>query len=199
MKKIHHKKALKLSIFTVSYNVVEGVGAFIVGSFTHSTALLAFGLDSFIESLSASTMIWRFARHRADEEEEKTEKRAFKIVGYSFFILGVYVLYQAVTKLIQSEEPERSFFGMLIAAMSLIIMPFIFRAKNRLGKQIGSRSLVADSKQTLACIFLSAILLIGTGLNYFFGIWWADPVAAIAIALFLIRESLEMRKGHSHH
>jgi cation diffusion facilitator family transporter len=199
MKKQYHQKALKLSLFTVSYNVVEGLAALIVGTFTNSTALVAFALDSFVESLSASTMIWRFAKHRSDEEEDRIEKKAFKIIGYSFLILGAYILYEAVTKLIQAEEPDRSLFGMIVAIASLIIMPILFKAKYRLGKQIGSQSLVADSKQTLACVVLSAVLLVGTGLNYFFGLWWADPVAAILIALFLLRENWEMRKGEGHH
>lgn len=199
MKKQYHQKATKLSVFTVSYNVIEGVSAFVVGSLTSSTALLAFALDSFIESISASTMIWRFRKHRSDADEAKTEKNAYKIVGYSFMVLGAYVLYQALNNLIRMEEPDRSLFGAIIAAVSLIIMPFVSRAKYRLGKKIGSKSLIADSRQTLICVMLSAILLVGTGLNYFFGIWWADPLAAVAIALFLLRESFEMRKGHLHH
>lgn len=199
MKKQYHQQAVKLSAFTVSYNIIEGVSAFIFGTLTQSTALVAFALDSFIESISASTMIWRFRKHRTDAEEEATEKRAYKIVGYSFLILGAYVLYQALSNLLQKEEPDRSLFGVIVAIASLIIMPMLFKAKYRLGKKIGSKSLVADSRQTLACVILSAILLVGTGLNYFFGIWWADPVAAIAISLFLLRESFEMRKGHAHY
>lgn len=198
MKKQYHQQATKLSVFTVSYNIIEGVAAFTFGALTQSTALVAFALDSFIESISASTMIWRFGKHRDDAEEEKTEQRAYKIVGYSFLVLGTYVLYQALSNLIRMQEPERSLFGAVIATVSLIIMPFVSRAKYRLGKKIGSKSLVADSRQTLMCVMLSAILLMGTGLNYFFGIWWADPLAAVAIALFLLRESFEMRKGHIH-
>lgn len=199
MKQQYHRQATKLSVFTVSYNIIEGVAAFTFGAFTQSTALIAFALDSFIESISASTMIWRFRKHRSAAEEEKTEQRAYKIVGYSFMILGAYVFYQALNNLIRMEEPDRSLFGMVVATASLIIMPFLSRAKYRLGKKIGSKSLKADSRQTLICVMLSAILLVGTGLNYFFGIWWADPLAAIAIALFLLRESFEMRKGHVHH
>lgn len=198
VRKQHNRQAIRLSVFTVSYNIIEGVAAFIFGALTQSTALVAFALDSFIESVSASTMIWRFSKHRSDEEEEKTEQRAYKIVGYSFLILGAYVLYQALNNLIRMEEPERSLFGAGIATVSLIIMPFISRAKYRLGKKIGSKSMVADSRQTLICVMLSAVLLVGTGLNYFFGIWWADPLAAVVIALFLLRESYEMRKGHPH-
>lgn len=199
MKKQYHQQALKLSFFTVGYNIIEGVSAFIFGALTSSTALVAFALDSFIESISASTMIWRFRKHRTDAEEEATEKRAYKIVGYSFLILGAYVLYESLSKLLQKEEPERSLFGVIVATASLIIMPILFKAKYRLGKQIASKSLVADSRQTLVCVMLSAILLVGTGLNYFFGIWWTDPAAAILIAIFLLRESFEMRKGHAHH
>lgn len=198
VRKQHHRQAIRLSVFTVSYNIVEGVAAFTFGALTQSTALVAFALDSFIESISASTMIWRFRRHRSTAEEEKTEQRAYKIVGYSFLVLGAYVLYQALNNLIRMEEPERSLFGAGIASVSLIIMPFVSRAKYRLGKKIGSKSMVADSRQTLICVMLSSVLLVGTGLNYFFGIWWADPLAAVVIALFLLRESYEMRKGHLH-
>ncbi len=199
MKKQHHRQALKLSVFTVAYNIVEGVAAFVFGAFTNSTALVAFGLDAFIESVSASTMVWRFSRHRSKAEEEKTEARAFKIVGWSFLVLGGYVLYKALSNLINEVEPEQSLIGMIIASMSLIVMPFLFRAKYKLGKKIGSKSLVADSKQTFACLMLSAVLLVGTGLNYFFGLWWADPLAAVIISVLLLRESYEMLRHGSHH
>lgn len=194
MKKQDHRKALKLSVLTVGYNIVEGVVAVSFGVASGSSALLGFGLDSFAESLSGSIMIWRFARHGTEEEEERKEQRAYKLVGLSFFVLGAYVLYEAVTQLLSGEAPEQTIAGVVIAMLSLLIMPFLFLAKNRLGKKIGSSSLVADSKQTFACIMMSVTLLVGAGINYVSDIWWADPVAAIIIAIMLLREGYEIRK-----
>ncbi|TAH32537.1 cobalt transporter [Candidatus Saccharibacteria bacterium] len=191
MKEIYRKRALLLSFATVGYNLIEGVIAIAFGIATKSSALLAFGLDSFIESLSGSVMIWRFGKDRSAEEEERVEQKAQKLVAYTFFILGAYVLIDASMQLLAREQPEKSLFGIVIAVLSLIIMPALALAKYRTGKRLGSKSLVADSKQTLACIIMSVTLLIGVGLNYFFGIWWADPVAGIAIALLLFHEGKE--------
>jgi divalent metal cation (Fe/Co/Zn/Cd) transporter len=136
-------------------------------------------------------MIWRFSKHRSEEDEERAEQKAQKLVAYTFFILGAYVLIDASLALITGEEPEKSLIGIVIAVLSLLIMPSIALAKYRLGKQIKSRSLVADSKQTFACVIMSVTLLLGVGLNYLFGFWWADPVAGIAIALLLFNEGKE--------
>lgn len=198
MKKQSHKKALRLSIFTVAYNVVEASVAITFGAISGSSALIGFGLDSVAESLSGSIMIWRFAQHRPKKEEDRKEKRAYQLVGYSFLILGTYVLYEAGSKLIQGEKPDQTLVGIVIALVSLLVTPILFRAKYRLGKKIGSQSLVADSKQTFACIMMSVSLLIGVSLNYFFGLWWADPLAAIFIAIMLIREGFEMKRGRAH-
>lgn len=188
-------KAMWLSVATVGYNVVEGIAAVTVGLLTNSSALLAFGLDSFIESLSGSVMIWRFGKHREEEEETKAEQRALKLVGYTFFILGAYVLFEASKQLIEQEAPEKSLFGIVVAVLSLLIMPFLMRAKYKTGKALGSKSLVADSKQTFACIIMSGTLLLGVGLNYLFDIWWADPIAGIFIALLLFHEGKEVLEG----
>jgi divalent metal cation (Fe/Co/Zn/Cd) transporter len=115
-------------------------------------------------------------------------------VAYTFFVLGVYVLYESLKKLILREPPEPSLLGIVIAVVSLVVMPVLYLMKHSTGKSIGSRSLLADSRQTLACCFLSIALLAGLGLNYLFGIWWADPVAGIVIVLFLLREGREILK-----
>lgn len=195
MKEKYRKRALLLSIATVGYNVVEGVAAVTVGLLTNSSALFSFGLDSFTESLSGSVMIWRFGKERSEEDEERMEQKAQKLVAYTFFILGAFVLYEAITQLIAHEEPEKSLFGIVVAVLSLIIMPSLMLAKYRTGKLLKSKSLIADSKQTLACVIMSATLLIGVGLNYFFGLWWADPLAAIAIAVLLFHEGKEALEG----
>lgn len=195
MKEKYRKKALWLSVVTVGYNVIEGIAAVTVGITTRSSALLGFGLDSFIESLSGSVMIWRFGKERTDEDEERVEKIAVKLVAFTFFILGAYILFDAGKQLLQHEVPEKSLFGIVVAVLSLLIMPALMLAKYRTGKQIGSKSLVADSKQTLACVFMSVTLLLGVGLNYLFGLWWADPVAGLVIAVMLLYEGKETLEG----
>lgn len=188
-----HQRAFYLSVFTVVYNLFEGVISVFAGTVSGSIALVGFGLDSFVESLSGGIMIWRFRGlgNLSHEEEERIEAKAAKLVGYTFFVLGAYVLYESLKKLILREPPEPSLLGIIIAIVSLVVMPVLFFMKYRIGKSIGSRSLVADSKQTLVCCYLSVALLVGLGLNYMFGIWWADPAAGIIIVVFLVREGYE--------
>ena len=195
MKEKYRKKALLLSFATVGYNLVEGVVAVLAGVTTNSSALLGFGLDSFIESLSGSVMIWRFGKNRSEEDEERVEEKAQKLVAYTFFILGFYVLFDASKQLLTHQEPEKSLFGIVVALLSLLIMPALTLAKYRTGKQLNSKSLIADSKQTLACVVMSVTLLLGVGLNYLFGYWWADPIAGIAIAILLFHEGKEALEG----
>jgi divalent metal cation (Fe/Co/Zn/Cd) transporter len=191
-----HRKALRLSYFTIGYNVVEFILAMVAGSLAGSIDLVGFGLDSLVESLSGGVMLWRFARHEglSPEEEERRERRAIKIVGYTFFILAAYVLYESLGKLIFREAPSPSFFGICIALASMIVMPVLFYLKYQTGKSLGSTSLMADSKQTLACAMLSIALLIGLGLNYLFGIWQADPAIGLVIVVILAREGYHTLK-----
>lgn len=190
-----HRRALLLSYFTVGYNVVEGVVSVIVGFWAGSVALTAFGLDSFVESLSGGVMVWRFRdREISPEKEEAIEKKAVRLVGYTFFVFAAYVLYESVKKLYLVEAPEPTLLGMIIALVSLVVMPVLFYMKYKTGKAMGSRSLLADSKQTLACILLSVALLIGLGLNYHFGLWQADPVVGLVIVGFLLKEGYSALK-----
>jgi divalent metal cation (Fe/Co/Zn/Cd) transporter len=190
------KRALYLSYFTIGYNVVECALALLAGFLAGSIALVGFGLDSLVESLSGGVMIWRFARHDtlSPAEEERLERRAIKIVGYTFFVLGAYVLYESLEKLILHQPPAPSLFGIFIALASIIVMPVLFRRKYQTGKALGSASLMADSKQTLACAMLSVALLIGLGLNYWFGIWQADPAIGLVIVVLLAREGYQALK-----
>ncbi|MBM3242965.1 hypothetical protein FJZ31_42440 [Candidatus Poribacteria bacterium] len=185
-----HKKALLLSYFTVGYNVLEGIVSIFAGLLAGSIALVGFGSDSFVESLSGGVMIWRFKKHGkiSEKEEERVEKKAVRFVAYTFFILGAYVLYESFKKLYFREVPNPSFLGIIIAIISIIVMPVLFYLKYQTGRAINSISLVADSKETLACVFLSIALLIGLGLNYLYGFWQADPIAGLVIVIFLIRE-----------
>lgn len=191
------RRALLLSYFTVAYNVLEGVLSILAGGLASSIALVGFGMDSFIESISGGIMIWRFRQTRLSEaEEKKVEARAVKLVGWSFFALATYVLFEAVRKLIIREVPEPSLFGIIIAATSLVVMPVLFVAKQRTGRKLGSRSLLADSKQTLACTFMSFALLLGLLANRLFGFWQADPVVGLFIGSWLVREGIEtLREG----
>ncbi len=187
------KRALWLSYLTVGYNVLEGALSLAAGWLAGSIALVGFGLDSVVESLSGGVMIWRFRPHpgRTPEEEERLEKKAVRLVGYTFFILAAYILYESANKLIFQEAPAPSLLGIIIAAVSLVVMPGLFYLKYQTGKSLGSVSLMTDSKQTLACALLSLALLIGLGLNYLYGIWQADPVIGLMIAGLLIREGVK--------
>lgn len=185
-----HKLGLILSYITVGYNVVEGIVSVIVGSLTGSVALVGFGLDSFIESLSGSVMIWRLGKHgkMTEEEEEAVEAKAATLVGITFFILAAYIGYEAVMKFISREAPEASLIGIVIAALSLLVMPTLTYMKYKTGKAINSPSLVADSKQTLVCVLMSVTLLITVTVNYFFPLWWLDPAAGLVFVIILARE-----------
>ena len=189
------RRALLLSYFTVAYNVIEGVLSIVAGGLASSIALVGFGMDSFIESTSGGIMIWRFSQTRLSEaEEKKVEARAVKLVGWSFFVLAAYVLFEAAKKLVTREVPDPSLFGIVIAATSLVVMPVLFFAKQRTGRKLGSRSLLADSKQTLACTFMSFALLLGLLANRLLGFWQADPVVGLFIGAWLVREGIETLK-----
>ncbi|MFC2038563.1 cation diffusion facilitator family transporter [Chloroflexota bacterium] len=187
------RKGLVLEYFTVAYNVVEAVASIVFGSIAGSIALVGFGLDSIVESLSGVILIWRLHKHNkiSAEEEERIEKRATRFVAVTFFILGIYILYESIQKLVTAETPDTSLPGMIIAVVSLIIMPLLAWQKLKTGKSIGSMALVADSKETLACAFLSVALLLGLGLNYLFGFWQADSIAGLIIVAFLFKEGWE--------
>jgi|TARA_B100001971_G_C18080964_1_gene478287 divalent metal cation (Fe/Co/Zn/Cd) transporter len=189
-----HKKALILSYVTVGYNVLEGTASILSGVFAGSIALIGFGLDSFIESLSGGVMIWRFSQGTqiSQEEEERIEKKATRLVAYTFFILGAYVLYESIKKLVVSEIPVPSLIGIIIAVVSLVLMPILYFVKIKTASALGSSSLIADAKETLACTLLSAALLVGLGLNYLAGIWQADPIVGVIIVVFLFREGYEI-------
>ncbi len=185
-----YKKGLRLEYFTVGYNILEAIASIVFGSIAGSIALIGFGLDSIVESLSGLVLIWRLRQHGkiSKAAEERIEKRAIKFVAITFFILGSYVLFESVKKLVVTEIPEPSLPGIIIATLSIIIMPILTWQKYKTGKQINSQALVADSKETLACVYLSAALLLGLGANYLFGFWQADPIVGLIIVLFLFRE-----------
>lgn len=187
------KRALFLSYFTMIYNVAEGTLSIIAGIWAGSVSLIGFGLDSAIESLSAVIMVWRFRKGDLEPyEEEERERRALNYVGYTFLILGGYVLYESCSKLYNVEISAPSLLGIIIALASIIVMPLLFYFKYNTGKDLESKSLIADSKETLSCFFLSVALLTGLLLNYLAGIWQADPLIGLLISVYLLREGYEI-------
>ena len=194
-----YKKGVRLEYFTVGYNILEAILSIVFGSIAGSIALIGFGLDSIIESLSGVILLWRLGQHGkiSGAAEARLEKRAAKFVAISFFILGLYILFEAVKKLVFREIAEPSLAGIIIAIASIIVMPLLTWQKYKTGKQINSRALVADSKETLACAFLSVALLLGLGTNYLFGFWQADPTIGLVIVIFLFKEGWEGWKEHS--
>jgi divalent metal cation (Fe/Co/Zn/Cd) transporter len=194
-----YRKALRLEYFTLAYNIAEAVTSIVFGNLAGSIALIGFGLDSIVESLSGLILIWRLKKHResSEEDEEKIERRAERFVAVTFFLLGSYILFESVGKLVEGEVPGPSVPGIAIALLSMTIMPIIARKKYDLGVAIKSRALIADSKETLACALLSVALLVGLGANYVFGFWQADPIVGLLIVAFLFREGWEGWKKSS--
>lgn len=176
---------------TIGYNVAEAVIALTAGTIASSTALIGFGLDSVIEVASAAAVAWQFSAI----DHEKREKVALRIIAVSFFALAAYVSFEAVQALITAHRPDHSSVGMILAAVSVAVMPGLSYAQRRAARELGSRTAVADSKQTLLCTYLSAVLLVGLAANSFLGWWWADPIAALAIAAVAVKEGREAWKG----
>jgi divalent metal cation (Fe/Co/Zn/Cd) transporter len=183
-----------LVVATISYNVVEAVVAIAAGTVAASTALVSFGLDSVIEVSSAATVAWQFAA-RDHAVREAREKLALRGIAVSFFALAVYVLVEAVRSLMGATEARPSVVGVVLAAASVLIMPGLSYAQRRAGRQLGSATAVADSKQTLLCSYLSGVLLLGLVLNASLGWWWADPIAALVIAAVAVKEGREAWRG----
>lgn len=176
---------------TITWNVIEAVVALTAGGMASSAALIGFGLDSIVEVLSAAAVAWQFAA----PAPERREKIALRVIAVSFFALAAYVTIDAALSLLGLREPEHSPVGIALAALSLAVMPFLSWFERRTGRELGSASAVADSKQTLICTYLSAALLVGLLLNSLLGWAWADSVAALVIAVFAVREGVEAWKG----
>lgn len=178
---------------TITYNVIEAVVALAEGARVSSTALIGFGLDSVIEVSSAAAVAWQFA----GRDPKAREPVALRLIALSFFGLAGYVTVDAVRSLLGIGEPEPSTIGLVLAGVSLVVMPVLSYAQRRAGRELGSRSAVADSKQTLLCTYLSAVLLGGLALNSAFGWSWADPLAGLVIAGVAVREGLEAWRGQT--
>jgi len=178
---------------TITYNLIEAAVALTEGARVSSTALIGFGLDSLIEVSSAAAVAWQFA----GRDPEAREKTALRIIAFSFFGLAAYVAVDAVRSLLGVGEARHSTIGIVLAALSLVIMPVLSYAQRRAGRELGSLSAVADSKQTLLCTYLSAVLLVGLLLNSVLGWSWADPIAGLVIAAVALKEGLDAWRGDS--
>ena len=176
---------------TITYNVVEAAIAITAGSAAGSTALIGFGLDSTIEVASASAVAWQFSAR----VPEHRERFALRMIAWSFFALAAFVVFEAVRALVGAADPDHSTVGIVLASVSLLVMPFLSRAQRTAGRELGSATAVADSRQTLLCTYLSAVLLVGLVLNSSFGWSWADPVAGLVIAAVAVREGREAWRG----
>lgn len=191
----HIRRGKLLEYVTVGYNSIEGIIAVGSGVVAGSIALVGFGFDSFIECISGLALLWRLYGDAEETRRERLERRALRIVGASFMVLAAYVGYDAITSLMRHEPPDESRVGIALAAVSLVVMPLLVRAKRRVAQSIGSAALAADAAQTQVCTYLSAILLGGLILNATLGWWWADPVAALVMLPIIIKEGLEALRG----
>jgi divalent metal cation (Fe/Co/Zn/Cd) transporter len=193
------RRGLRLEYLTVGWNVAEGLIAIGAGAAAGSIALIGFGVDSFVETISGLVLIWRLsteAHGRLDEQAvERVERRAERLVGVAFLLLSAYVAFQALRSLVGQEAPDASPVGIAITGLSIGVMVWLARAKRAVGEAVGSRALIADARQTTACWYLSVVTLTGLALNAAFGWWWADPVAALGIAVLLAREGVEALRG----
>jgi len=176
---------------TISYNIIEAIVAITAGTRASSSALIGFGLDSVIEVSSALAVAWQFA----GRDPKAGEKVTLKVIAVSFFALAAFVTFDALRSLLGTGEAEHSTVGLVLAAVSLAVMPILSYAQRRAGRELGSASAVADSKQTLLCTYLSGVLLVGLALNSLFGWSWADPIAALVIAGVALREGREAWRG----
>lgn len=189
------RRGIALEYLTIGWNVLECLVAVAAGLIAGSVALVGFGVDSAIESVSGSVLLWRLHAERSGTQVEKIERAALKVVGGSFFLLAAYVAYDSAATLIQRRQPERSFVGIVLAIVSLIVMPLLARAKRKAAASLNSGALQADSRQTSLCAYLSAILVAGLALNATVGWWWADPVAALVMVPIITNEGREAIKG----
>jgi len=189
------KRGRQLEYFTVGWNSLEGIASLLAGFLSGNISLVGFGLDSFIEVTSGSVVLWRMSVDNDAIRRERHDHRALQLIGACFLLLAGYLVYRSVDNLVARKAPEHSVAGIVIAALSLVVMPLLSRAKNRVAAQLGSSAMKADARQTDFCTYLSAILLAGLLLNLFFGWWWADSVVALLMVPIIANEGLDGIKG----
>lgn len=193
------RRGLRLEYLSVGWNLVEGGIAIGAGLVAASVALIGFGVDSFVESASASVIVWRIiSENRNKMKPDKIlsiEQQAQKLVAISLLIFGLFLLFESISSLASREQPDVSQTGMILAVLSICVMWWIARSIRQVGKQLHSHAIEADATQTLACWWMSISLLIGLGLNAAFGWWWADPLAGIVISILMLREARNAWNG----
>ena len=191
------QRGLALNYLTIGYNVLEAIVALGAGFVAGSVALVGFGLDSVIEVTASGAAQWRLRADLDAARRERVERTTLRIIGWSFLALAAYVVYDSANALLRREPPERSVVGLVLLALSAVVMPVLARAKRRVARAMTSRALEADAMQTSLCAYLSVIALAGVALNAALGWWWADPVAAFAMTPIIAREGLEGLRGES--
>lgn len=191
------RRGQRLEYFTIGYNSLEGVISIAAGLIAGSVSLVGFGLDSAIEVASGAALLWRFHHDLDPARREQVERTTLRIVGWCLVGLAAYIAYEAGSTLIRRKAPERSIPGIVIAAVSVIIMPLLARAKRQVAAGIGSGAMHADSRQTDFCMYLSAILLGGLLLNAVVGWWWADPVAGLVMVSIIAKEGIDGVRGRA--
>ena len=185
------RRGILLSYATIGYNSLEAIGSLVAGFLAGSVALVGFGIDSVIEVTASLAAQWRLRSDVSLTRRERAEFLTHRIVGFCFIALGIYVLFDAVGTLVRREEPERSVFGIVVLALSVIVMPILARKKKRVARQLTSGALEAEATQTSLCAYLSMIALAGVALNAALGWWWADPAAALVMVPIIAREGWE--------
>jgi len=197
------RAGVHLEAISLVWNIAEGMIAVAAGTIAGSTALLAFGIDSFVETASGAIVGWRLLdeiRNRSEERAERVEKLTSHVAGLLLFALAIYIAVDSSIRLIgRSTKPKESLIGIAVTAASLVVMPILGRAKLRCASAIGSPALRADAYETIACAWLSGTALVGLGANALFGWWWADPLAALALIPLIVREGWEGLSGSEHH
>ncbi len=184
-----------LSYFTIAWNSLEGLIAVVAGTVAGSISLVGFGIDSFIEVISGATLLWRMTVDADVQSRERNERLSLRIVGICFFFLAVYVAYESCSDFIGRKAPGRSIAGIILACISLVVMPILSRAKKKVGYELRSAAMNADARQADFCVYLSAILLSGLLLNATLGWWWADPAAALIMVPIIAKEGLDGVRG----
>jgi divalent metal cation (Fe/Co/Zn/Cd) transporter len=189
------KRGRRLEYFTIAYNSLEGLIAVVAGLMAGSIALVGFGFDSLIEVTSGAALLWRLHLDADESQRERVEAVTLRMVGVLFLVLAAYVSYDSIKSLVWREQPRESIPGIILAIASVVVMPLLVCAKRKVARGISSAALMADSKQTELCTYLSAILLAGLLLNALVGWWWADPVAALIMVPIIVKEGIEGLRG----
>jgi divalent metal cation (Fe/Co/Zn/Cd) transporter len=189
------ERGKRLEYFTIAWNSLEGLAAMLTGAIAGSISLVGFGIDSSIEVISGATLLWRMTVDADVQSRERNEQMSIRIVGACFILLAIYVAYESASDLFKRQAPQRSVPGIILACVSLIVMPLLSRAKKQVSAELNSAAMLADAKQTDFCVYLSAVVLGGLLLNAVLGWWWADPVAALIMVPIIAKEGIEGLKS----